>query len=94
MVTVTDPVKVEAESRLSKSYVKYRVNVTARVAHLASTSSVDRRFSDFYWFRNQLVANYKGIIIPPLPDKALLSMRAHMSAHACLHMPHGYAWEC
>jgi hypothetical protein len=33
---------------------------------------VKRRYSDFIWLQDQLIAHHKGIVIPPLPDKALL----------------------
>jgi sorting nexin-1/2 len=32
-----------------------------------------RRYSDFIWLREKLLENYKGYLIPPLPEKALLN---------------------
>jgi len=32
---------------------------------------VKRRFNDFVWLQDQLLIHHKGIIIPPLPDKAI-----------------------
>ena len=34
--------------------------------------SVIRRFSDFVWVREQLEAEHRGYIIPPVPDKVLM----------------------
>eukprot|EP01064_Diplonema_japonicum_P016013 TRINITY_DN24053_c0_g1_i1.p1 TRINITY_DN24053_c0_g1~~TRINITY_DN24053_c0_g1_i1.p1 ORF type:complete len:391 (+),score=109.14 TRINITY_DN24053_c0_g1_i1:34-1206(+) len=32
---------------------------------------VDRRFNDFVWLRDQLIAKFPGCIIPPIPEKAI-----------------------
>ena len=31
---------------------------------------VIRRYSDFVWLRDRLAEKYKGIFIPPLPEKS------------------------
>ena len=31
---------------------------------------VVRRYSDFIWLRDRLAEKYKGIFIPPLPEKS------------------------
>ena len=35
---------------------------------------VVRRYNDFLWFHDQLRIHNKGVLIPPLPEKALISM--------------------
>mgnify|MGYP001139191584 CR=1 FL=1 len=35
-------------------------------------STVFRRFSDFAWLQTQLSLKFRGVLIPPLPDKAVL----------------------
>ncbi|RKO90921.1 Phox homologous domain-containing protein, partial [Blyttiomyces helicus] len=32
-------------------------------------STVSRRFRDFLWLYQQLVARYPGVVIPPVPEK-------------------------
>ncbi len=32
----------------------------------------DRRYNDFFWLHDRLREHYKGIIIPPLPDKTII----------------------
>jgi hypothetical protein len=38
-----------------------------------SNPIVERRYSDFLWLHSRLEAQYKGYIIPPLPEKNSLS---------------------
>jgi sorting nexin-1/2 len=72
-VRVSDPEK-KGEGVLS-SHMTYKVNSSLPLAQGRLTqSSVIRRFSDFVWLHDALIANSKiqGILIPPLPDKVLL----------------------
>lgn len=36
---------------------------------------VIRRYSDFVWLRDRLFEKYKGIFIPPLPEKSAVGNR-------------------
>lgn len=49
----------------ASSYVSY--DVVSSQGDLVS--SVERRFSDFDWLHTQLTEKYKGLIIPPRPEK-------------------------
>lgn len=31
-----------------------------------------RRYNDFVWFRNQLIGEFQGVIVPPLPEKSII----------------------
>lgn len=35
---------------------------------------VERRYSDFVWLRKKLVKAYRGYVIPPIPEKGIVSM--------------------
>ncbi|KAK7842861.1 sorting nexin 1 [Quercus suber] len=56
-VSVSDPVKL---GNGVQAYISYRV----------ITKIVIRRYSDFIWLRDRLFEKYKGIFIPPLPEKS------------------------
>ncbi|KAI8821320.1 uncharacterized protein EV422DRAFT_527727 [Fimicolochytrium jonesii] len=67
---VTDPLKV---SQAMGAYVLYRVNTHTTHPRFRNPSmAVNRRFSDFLWLFNQLVAQHPGVIIPPVPEKQTL----------------------
>ncbi len=58
------------------SYVQYRVETKSTLPGYDqyTVHNVARRFSDFEWLQKQLQDNemYKGLIIPPLPEKKYL----------------------
>eukprot|EP00270_Netrium_digitus_P010289 TRINITY_DN3187_c0_g1_i1.p1 TRINITY_DN3187_c0_g1~~TRINITY_DN3187_c0_g1_i1.p1 ORF type:complete len:401 (-),score=131.29 TRINITY_DN3187_c0_g1_i1:86-1288(-) len=64
-VHVTDPVKL---GEGVQAYVSYRVTSTG-VGPEKRSYNVIRRFSDFVWVHERLAENFKGIIVPPLPEK-------------------------
>jgi len=69
-VTVTDP---EKKGEGMYQYICYKINTEfINASGQKSNCSVVRRFSDFSWLYQQLYANYKGILIPPLPEKAIM----------------------
>jgi len=65
-------------------FISYRINTSGTVPALRAESreseggsatrhySVVRRFNDFVWLHNQLSTKYRGFLIPPLPDKAII----------------------
>ncbi|GAM22857.1 hypothetical protein SAMD00019534_060320 [Acytostelium subglobosum LB1] len=72
-ITVTDPEKIGDGMN---AYVTYKVNTISVLADrpdYKKENSVTRRYSDFLWLRNVLKETKRGIIIPPLPEKAVLN---------------------
>lgn len=54
-------------SSFASSYTTYLV-VTPFAA-----SSPRRRYSDFEWVRDWLIANFDGMFVPPLPEKKVMN---------------------
>ena len=40
---------------------------------------VIRRYSDFVWLRDRLFEKYKGVFVPPLPEKSAVGKVANLS---------------
>jgi len=69
-VSVTDP---EKKGEGMYQFISYKINTTKESSPgKLSQSSVVRRFSDFVWLHNQLINKYKGLLIPPIPEKAII----------------------
>ncbi|KAK7355605.1 hypothetical protein VNO80_14865 [Phaseolus coccineus] len=67
-VSVTDPVKL---GNGVQAYISYRViTKTNFPEYQAPEKIVIRRYSDFVWLRDRLFEKFKGIFIPPLPEKS------------------------
>ncbi|GAB2272160.1 Sorting nexin-1 [Dionaea muscipula] len=67
-VSVTDPVKL---GNGVQAYISYRVTAKTNLPYYQGTEKiVIRRYSDFVWLRDRLFEMYKGIFIPPLPEKS------------------------
>ncbi|RDX83250.1 Sorting nexin 1, partial [Mucuna pruriens] len=67
-VSVTDPVKL---GNGVQSYISYRVITKTNFPEYQGPEKiVIRRYSDFVWLRDRLFEKYKGIFIPPLPEKS------------------------
>uniref|UniRef100_A0A1D1Z2J0 Sorting nexin 1 n=1 Tax=Anthurium amnicola TaxID=1678845 RepID=A0A1D1Z2J0_9ARAE len=67
-VSVTDPVKL---GNGVQAYISYRViTKTNFTDYQGQEKIVIRRYSDFLWLRDRLSEKYKGIFIPPLPEKS------------------------
>ncbi|KAK6942577.1 Phox homology [Dillenia turbinata] len=67
-VSVTDPVKL---GNGVQAYISYRVITKTNLPdYHGSEKIVIRRYSDFVWLRDRLFEKYKGIFIPPLPEKS------------------------
>ncbi|KAJ6803264.1 sorting nexin 1-like [Iris pallida] len=67
-VTVTDPVKL---GNGVQAYISYRVITKTNLPEYQGQEKiVIRRYSDFVWLRDRLADKYKGIFIPPLPEKS------------------------
>ncbi|XWS56021.1 hypothetical protein CRYUN_Cryun09bG0050700 [Craigia yunnanensis] len=67
-VLVTDPVKL---GNGVQAYISYRVITKTNFPEYQGPEKiVIRRYSDFVWLRDRLFEKYKGIFIPPLPEKS------------------------
>eukprot|EP00252_Welwitschia_mirabilis_P019420 TRINITY_DN4493_c0_g2_i3.p1 TRINITY_DN4493_c0_g2~~TRINITY_DN4493_c0_g2_i3.p1 ORF type:complete len:297 (+),score=58.36 TRINITY_DN4493_c0_g2_i3:118-1008(+) len=67
-VSVTDPVKL---GNGVQAYISYRVVTKTNMPEYQGTDKiVIRRYSDFVWLHECLAEKYKGIFIPPLPEKS------------------------
>lgn len=67
-VSVTDPAKM---GNGVQSYISYKVITKTNFADYQGPEKiVIRRYSDFVWLRERLFEKYKGIFIPPLPEKS------------------------
>ncbi|KAJ3677941.1 hypothetical protein LUZ60_001744 [Juncus effusus] len=67
-ISVTDPVKMGTGVQ---SYISYRVITKSNSAEFEGPEKiVIRRFSDFEWLHDKLAEKFKGIFIPPLPEKS------------------------
>ena len=68
-VSVTDP---EKRGDNINSYTVYRINTTCKSNSNTTLFNIQRRYKDFEWFRNTLVVEFPGIIVPPLPEKTII----------------------
>ncbi|XP_028795549.1 sorting nexin 1 isoform X1 [Neltuma alba] len=67
-VSVTDPVKL---GNGVQAYISYRVITQTNFPDYQGPEKiVIRRYSDFVWLHDRLFEKYKGIFIPPLPEKS------------------------
>ncbi|KAI4300508.1 hypothetical protein L6164_033878 [Bauhinia variegata] len=67
-VSVTDPVKL---GNGVQAYISYRVITKTNFPEYQGPEKiVIRRYSDFVWLRDRLFEKYKGIFIPPIPEKS------------------------
>ena len=69
-IAVSDPVK---QGEGLKAHISYKINTKTDLPEFdMSQFSVIRRYSDFVWLISQLSRDYKGYIIPPLPEKSVV----------------------
>ncbi|KAK1309667.1 Sorting nexin 1 [Acorus calamus] len=67
-VSVTDPVKL---GNGVQAYISYRVITKTNIPEYQGPEKiVIRRYNDFVWLHDRLFEKYKGIFIPPLPEKS------------------------
>ncbi|KAJ1852226.1 Vacuolar protein sorting-associated protein vps5 [Coemansia sp. RSA 2703] len=67
MIQVTEPVKV---SDSLKSYIAYKVRTRSDAPMFRESEMiVRRRYRDFDWLIQELVARHPGIIVPAIPEK-------------------------
>ncbi|WOK96454.1 hypothetical protein Cni_G05161 [Canna indica] len=67
-ISVTDPVKL---GNGVQAYISYRVITKTNLPEFQGPEKiVIRRYSDFVWLHDRLAEKYKGIFIPPLPEKS------------------------
>ncbi|GFZ09225.1 sorting nexin 1 [Actinidia rufa] len=67
-VSVTDPAKM---GNGVQAYISYKVITKTNLPeYQGSEKIVIRRYTDFIWLRDRLFEKYKGIFIPPLPEKS------------------------
>jgi sorting nexin-1/2 len=68
---VTDP---ESRGEGMYKFISYKVNTRSESSPGAVTVTVvERRFSDFVWLQERLLKQYRGVLIPPLPDKQVIA---------------------
>ncbi|KAF3502185.1 hypothetical protein F2Q69_00045460 [Brassica cretica] len=66
--SVTDPVKL---GNGVQAYISYRVITKTNLPEYQGPEKiVIRRYSDFVWLRDRLFDKYKGVFVPPLPEKS------------------------
>lgn len=66
-VSVTDPAKMGTGVQ---AYISYKVITKTNLPEYQGPEKiVIRRYSDFVWLRDRLFERYRGIFIPPLPEK-------------------------
>ncbi|XP_076899676.1 sorting nexin 1-like [Bidens hawaiensis] len=66
-VSVTDPAKM---GNGVQAYISYKVITKTNFPEYQGPEKiVIRRYSDFVWLYDRLFEKYKGIFIPPLPEK-------------------------
>ncbi|KAL2928658.1 Sorting nexin 1 [Bienertia sinuspersici] len=67
-VSVSDPVKL---GNGVQAFISYRVLTKTNLPdYQGNEKIVIRRYNDFVWLRDRLFERYKGIFIPPLPEKS------------------------
>ncbi|XP_009764236.1 sorting nexin 1 [Nicotiana sylvestris] len=67
-VSVTDPAKM---GNGVQAYISYKVITKTNLPEYQGHEKiVIRRYNDFVWLRDRLFEKYKGIFIPPLPEKS------------------------
>ncbi|PHT71645.1 Sorting nexin 1 [Capsicum annuum] len=67
-VSVTDPAKM---GNGVQAYISYKVITKTNLPEYQGHEKiVIRRYSDFVWLHDRLFEKYKGIFIPPLPEKS------------------------
>ncbi|KAK4730694.1 hypothetical protein R3W88_023682 [Solanum pinnatisectum] len=67
-VSVTDPAKM---GNGVQAYISYKVITKTNLPEYEGNEKiVIRRYSDFVWLHDRLFEKYKGIFIPPLPEKS------------------------
>ncbi|XP_059306116.1 sorting nexin 1 isoform X1 [Lycium ferocissimum] len=67
-VSVTDPAKM---GNGVQAYISYKVITKTNLPEYQGHEKiVIRRYSDFIWLHDRLFEKYKGIFIPPLPEKS------------------------
>ncbi|KAA8518553.1 hypothetical protein F0562_016027 [Nyssa sinensis] len=67
-VSVTDPAKM---GNGVQAYISYKVITKTNLPEYQGPEKiVIRRYSDFVWLHDRVFEKYKGIFIPPLPEKS------------------------
>jgi hypothetical protein len=71
-ITISDPIK--NDQGMVNSYISYKVNTeTTMEGFECRQFSVIRRYSDFAWLRQVLSGELPAVIVPPLPEKAVMN---------------------
>ena len=79
IITVKQANKREGEF-YNSGFVDYTIaTVCNHPAFPAGYFTVERRYSDFLWLRDELALEYPGIVIPALPEKQVLGHFSHRS---------------
>ncbi|KAL9656240.1 hypothetical protein ABK040_007855 [Willaertia magna] len=72
--SVSEPEKINTGKTFELSYWQFKITVDTKLQQYKKQTLICyRRFNDFVWVRDQLVENYKGVIVPPLPEKSILA---------------------
>jgi sorting nexin-1/2 len=70
-IRVSDPDK---KGDGMNAYITFKVTTkTTMPTFKNSNPTVERRYNEFLWLHDRLEAQYKGYVIPPLPEKNSLS---------------------
>lgn len=70
--TVSEPEKKERAGVLDFSYWTYHIYTkTSSSAYSKKELVCVRRYNDFAWLRAELVEQYPGVIVPPVPEKSI-----------------------
>lgn len=73
VVVIKDPTKHTEGNLIQTTYVTYTIVTKTKGENVASfgfeEATVLRRYTDFLWLREQMVREYPGHIIPPMPPK-------------------------
>eukprot|EP00697_Spironema_sp_BW2_P001675 gnl/Spiro4/12258_TR6468_c0_g2_i1.p1 gnl/Spiro4/12258_TR6468_c0_g2~~gnl/Spiro4/12258_TR6468_c0_g2_i1.p1 ORF type:complete len:503 (-),score=87.34 gnl/Spiro4/12258_TR6468_c0_g2_i1:89-1597(-) len=68
LIHVGEPVMRDVDMLRLKSYVEYKINTRTTKNE---TFTAIRRFSDFKWLYDSIMARYPGFFLPPLPDASV-----------------------
>ncbi|KAL4452515.1 hypothetical protein ABPG75_008177 [Micractinium tetrahymenae] len=68
-IRVTDPVR---QGEGVAAYVSYKVLTRTSAPGYRESAEVIRRFRDFTWLQKRLRREYRGVIVPALPEKSVV----------------------
>lgn len=73
LFAVDEPEQKTEPGTLGLSYWSYKITSNTRLEQYKEKTNIcQRRYNDFLWLRERLIADYPGVIVPPLPEKTML----------------------